>query len=379
MSDYYQTLGVFRDAADADIKKAYRKLAMEYHPDRNPSPEAEAKFKEISEAYQVLSDPDKRAHYDRFGTAPGAGGGGGGFGGGFQHVDLAEALNIFMRDFGGMGGLDGIFGGGGGRGPRRGQDVRVTVTLTLAEVARGAKKQIKVKTLTPCEACDGSGAAAGTKPVPCGTCQGSGEVRRAARSMFGQFVQVGPCPTCQGEGQVVRTPCEVCRGEGRLKGERTVTVEIPAGVSDQNYLTLRGQGATGPRGGEPGDLQVMLQVKPDERFERDGDDLWTELPLSFSQAALGMRATVPTPWGDEALEVPAGTQAGAVLRLRGKGLPRLDAKGTGDLNVRMHVWTPRGLSAEQRRLFGELAAHEGDPPARDGGGIWSRLKEALGA
>ncbi len=295
-------------------------------------------------------------------------------------MDLAEALNIFMRDFGGVGGgFEGIFGGGGGgSGPRRGQDVRVNVTLTLQEVAHGAKKRIKVKTLAACEACAGSGAAAGTEPVTCGTCRGSGEVRRAARSMFGQFVQVGPCPACQGEGTIVRSPCEVCRGEGRLKGERVVSVDIPAGVSDQNYLTLRGQGATGPRGGESGDLQVMIEIAEDDRFERDGDDLWLELPLSFSQAALGLTVPVPTPWGEEPLEVPAGAQAGTVLRLRGKGLPRLNAKGTGDLNVRLQVWTPRTLSAEQRRLFAELAEHEGDGPGKEGG-IWTRLKEALGA
>jgi molecular chaperone DnaJ len=380
VSDYYQTLGVFRDASEADIKKAYRKLAMEFHPDRNPSPEAEAKFKEISEAYTVLADADKRAHYDRFGSAPQGGGMGGGGFGGFQHVDLAEALNIFMRDFGGMGGgFEGIFGGGGGgKGPRRGQDVRVTVTLTLQEVAKGAKKNIKVKTLTTCAACTGTGAAKGTEPRPCHTCHGSGEVRRAARSMFGQFVQVGPCPTCQGEGTLIASPCEVCRGEGRTKGERTVSVDIPAGVSDQNYLTLRGQGATGPRGGEPGDLQVMLEIREDERFTRDGDDLWVELPVAFSQAALGFDVQVPTPWGDEPLEVPAGTQSGTVLRLRGKGLPHLNAKGIGDLNVRVQVWTPRGLSAEQRRLFAELAAHEADGPGKDGG-LWTKIKEVLGA
>jgi molecular chaperone DnaJ len=252
------------------------------------------------------------------------------------------------------------------------------VTLTLQEVARGAKKNIKVKTLTTCATCTGTGAAKGTEPRPCQTCHGSGEVRRAARSMFGQFVQVGPCPTCQGDGTLIATPCEVCRGEGRTKGERTVSVDIPAGVSDQNYLTLRGQGATGPRGGEPGDLQVMLEITEDERFTRDGDDLWVELPVAFSQAALGFDVQVPTPWGDEPLEVPAGTQSGTVLRLRGKGLPHLNAKGIGDLNVRVQVWTPRGLSAEQRRLFTELAAHEADGPGKDGG-LWTKIKEVLGA
>lgn len=380
MSDLYTTLGIARGASDDDIKKAYRKQAMEYHPDRNSAPDAEAKFKEISEAYQILSDPEKRAYYDRTGQAPGSGGGFGGAGGaGFQHIDLSEALNIFMRDFGGFGGFESIFGGG--RGPaevNRGQDIRVTVKLTLTEVALGAKRNIKIKTLTPCEPCGGTGAAKGTKPVKCGTCDGSGEVRRAARSMFGQFVQVGPCPACRGEGHVIRTPCEVCRGEGRVKGERTVTADIPAGVSDQNYLTMRGMGATGPRGGPSGDLQVMIEIAEDERFERQGDDLLLNLPLSFSQAALGVTATIPTPYGDEALEVPPGSQSGSVLRLRGKGIPRLGGTGVGDLNIRLHVWTPDELNDEQRQLFAELAKHEGEGPGRKGG-FWSKLKEALGA
>ncbi|HEU5039360.1 MAG TPA: DnaJ domain-containing protein, partial [Gemmatimonadales bacterium] len=237
MSDFYALLGVAREATEADIKKAYRKLAMEYHPDRNRAPEAEARFKEITEAYEVLRDPQKRAAYDRYGKA-GVGGGGGGFG--YHHVDLSEALNIFMRDFGGMGGFESIFGGGGARQDhRRGQDVRVTVKLTLAEVAAGVKKNVKLKTLERCQTCAGSGAKPGSRPSTCTTCNGSGEVRRAARSMFGQFVSVSPCPTCAGEGSVVLQPCEVCRGEGRLKGDRTVSVEVPAGVSSNNYLTLR--------------------------------------------------------------------------------------------------------------------------------------------
>jgi molecular chaperone DnaJ len=374
VSDYYDVLGVSRGATSDEVKKAYRKLAMEYHPDRNPSPEAEAKFKELSEAYQVLADADKRAHYDRFGSAPGASGGFGGF----DHVDLSEALNIFMRDFGGRGGFESLFGGGTAQEPRRGQDLRVSVRLTLDEVAQGSKRSIKVKTLVPCETCAGSGAGKGTKPVTCGTCNGSGEVRRAARSMFGQFVQVGACPTCHGEGTVVRTPCEICRGEGRVKGERTVSVDIPPGVSTQNYITLRGQGAAGPRGGPNGDLVVMIEVKDDERFTREGDDLWLDLPISFSQAALGVTATVPTPWGDQQLIIPSGTQSGTVLRLRGKGLPHLGSKGIGDLNARIAVWTPKSLNDEQRRLFASLSEHEADGPEAQSG-FWNKLKEALGA
>jgi molecular chaperone DnaJ len=375
VSDFYALLGVPRDCSEVEIKKAYRKLAMEHHPDRNSSPGAEAKFKEITEAYEVLRDPQKRAAYDRYGKA--GVGGQGGFG--FHHVDLSEALNIFMRDFGGLGGFESIFGGGGRRqDPRRGQDVRVTVKLSLTDVATGVKKTVRLKTLERCTACAGSGARPGTQPSRCSTCGGSGEVRRAARSMFGQFVSVSACPTCAGEGQVVLQPCEVCRGEGRVKGERTTTVEIPAGVSANNYLTLRGQGAAGPRNGPQGDLLVMLDVKQDERFERHGDDLVFDLPVSFSQAALGAQVTIPTVYGDEEIRVPPGTQPETVLRLKGRGLPVLGQSSKGDLLIRVRVWTPERLSDEQQRLFQQLATLEGEPPKRSPG-FWSKLKEALGA
>jgi molecular chaperone DnaJ len=374
--DLYDVLGVPRDASEDELKKAYRRLAMQYHPDRNKAAEAEAQFKEVAEAYEVLRDPQKRAAYDRYGHA-GLGGSAGPQG--FSHIDLSEALNIFMRDFGGFGGFESLFGGGQSPSEaRRGQDVRVTARLTLPEVATGAKRTIKLRTLVRCEACHGSGAAEGTRPSNCATCAGSGEVRRATRSVFGQFVSVSPCPTCAGEGVVIQSPCAVCRGEGRVKGDRSVTVEVPPGVSSNNYITLRGQGAAGPRNGPHGDLVVVLEVKEDDTWERHGEDLVYDLAVSFSQAALGTRLTVPSPWGDEPLELPSGLQSGQVLRIRGKGLPRLGRTGNGDLNVRVHVWTPESLNDEQRRLFKELARHEGDPPGR-GGSFWSRIKEALGA
>jgi molecular chaperone DnaJ len=375
VSDFYALLGVARTASEVEIKKAYRKLAMEYHPDRNSAPEAEARFKEITEAYEVLKDPEKRSAYDRYGKA--GVGAGGGFG--FHHVDLSEALNIFMRDFGGLGGFESLFGGGRSRADeRRGQDIRVTVRLTLTEVALGVKKAVKIKSPERCTLCQGRGAKAGTQPITCSACGGSGEVRRAARSMFGQFISVAACPTCNGEGSLVLEPCEVCRGEGRVRGERTVSVEIPAGVSSNNYLTLRGQGAAGPRGGPSGDLLVMIDIKDDERFERQGDDLIYDLPLSFSQSALGGEHDVPTPYGEEHLRIPAGTQTETVLRLRGKGLPVLGQDSKGDLLVRVHVWTPERLTSEQERLFQELSKLEGEPPKRTPG-FWSKLKEALGA
>ena len=378
MSEFYSLLGVARDASDADIKKAYRKLAMEFHPDRNPAADAEARFKEFTEAYEVLRDPQKRAAYDRYGKA-GLNGASGPQG--FHHVDLAEALSIFMRDFGGMGGFESMFGGGERRAPgdgRRGQDMRVNVRLTLEDVARGAKRTVKLKTLERCSNCNGSGARKGSKPQRCPTCAGAGEVRREARSVFGQFVSVSPCPTCGGEGEIIKEGCEICRGDGRVRADRSVTVEIPPGVTSNNYLTLRGQGPAGVRGGPAGDLIVMLEVKDDERFERQGDDLIHELPVSFSQAALGFEFRVPTATDETLVVIPPGTQSGTVIRLKGKGLPRLGQGGTGDLHVRVHVWTPDTLTDEQARIFRELAAHEGEPPSRSGG-LWSKIKEVLGA
>ena len=374
MSEYYRVLGVDRSASDDDIKKAYRRLAMQYHPDRNPAPDAEARFKEIAEAYEVLSDPGQRATYDRFGKA-GLGGAAAGAGG-FHQVNMAEALEMFMQNFGG---LESLFGGARERvDPRRGQDIKVTVKLTLEDVAHGVKKRVKLKTLEACHACDGSGARRGTRPVTCTACGGSGQVQRATRSVFGQFLSVAPCPTCGGEGAVIKEPCEICRGEGRLRAERTVSVDVPPGVDANQYINLRGQGAAGLRGGPAGDLMVMLDVREDDRFERHGEHLVHDLALSFSQAALGGQFTVPSPWGDQQLEVPAGTQAGTALKLRGKGLPRLNQGSTGDLVVRVHLWTPERLTPEQEALFRQLAAVEGEAP-RKGTGFWARVKEALGA
>ncbi len=381
MSDFYQLLNVARNAAENDIKKAYRKLAMELHPDRNKGHDAEERFKEVTEAYEVLRDPQKRAAYDRYGDAAFTRGGSRQGAQGFHHVDLAEALQIFMRDFGGGGGFDSIFGGGQrARGAaRRGQDLRVEVTLSMAEVATGAKRSLKLRTQATCETCTGTGAKPGTQPVTCTTCRGMGEVQRTAQSMFGQFVSVAPCPTCGGEGTVLKDPCDKCGGEGRRKAEKTVAVDIPAGVSSSNYLTLRGQGAAGPRGGPPGDLLVMLEVKDDERWTRQGDDLVYDLALSFSQAALGGTFTVPTPYGDEKVKVPAGTQGGTVFRLKAKGLPKLGSDGKGSLLVRTAVWTPETLTAEQQKLFGEIAKLEGEAPQKTTHGLWDRLRDALGA
>jgi molecular chaperone DnaJ len=378
MADFYATLGVARDASDDDIKKAYRKLAMQWHPDRNGgSKDAEEKFKSITEAYDVLRDPQKRAAYDRYGEAGLRGAGGGG---GFEHVDLSDALNIFMRDFGGFGDLFG--GGGGGRrggGPRAGSDIKLPLPLTLQEVATGVEKTVVMKVLDPCEKCEGSGAEPGSKPTSCGTCGGAGEVRRAQRSFFGQFVSVAPCPTCAGEGVVVASPCKSCRGEGRIRGEKTVRIQVPAGVATGQYMTLRGAGNVGPRSGPRGDVLVVFDVQEDERFERDGEDLFCEALVTYPQLVFGADITVPGVTGDLSLRVPEGTQSGTVFHLRGRGLPRVNASGTGDLHVRVQLWTPQEPSGEEAALIKQLGALQGAAPERREKSIWSKMKEALGA
>ena len=380
MKDYYDVLGVARDADAETIKKAYRKLALQYHPDRNEgSKDAEERFKEAAQAYEVLRDSEKRATYDRFGHAGLRGGPAGGYGG----FDFAEALSIFMRDFGGFG-VEDLFGGPTRRrSPRpRGADLRVRVPVTLDEVVAGVKKTVKLRVQEPCGACGGSGAAAGSAPVRCETCHGAGEVRRVQRSILGQLVSVTPCPACGGEGRRVADPCRECTGRGTEASERRIEVEVPPGVSTGDYITLRGQGNAGARGGERGDVQVVLEVEEDPRFVRDGADLVHELAVTFSQAALGAEVDVPLVGGASRVRLAPGTQSGHLMRLRGKGLPNLRGGTRGDLIVRVVVWTPTRLTAEQERALRELAAVEEAVPnersRETDRGLWSRLKEAFG-
>jgi molecular chaperone DnaJ len=336
---YYAILGVGPDADEAELKKIYRKLARMYHPDRNPGDKAaEERFKEVSEAYGVLSDPDKRAHYDRFGTAPP------GAGGGFQDVGFST---LFEDIF------EGFFGSerSGRRGrARRGDDLRYDLTLTLDEAAEGLEAKLQIPRLEPCEACAGAGIQPGTRPETCRTCRGQGQVR------FSQgFLTVArPCPECRGEGAINRSPCQECRGEGRQRRERLLEVAIPAGVEDGMQYRLSGRGDTGLLGGPPGDLYVVIHVSPHEIFTRQDDNLHCALPITFPQAALGDDVEVPTLKGTAKLTVPPGVQPGQQLRLRGKGMPHVRGRGRGDIVYEVVVEVPTRLTARQRELLEEF-------------------------
>jgi|SRR4051794_8893887 molecular chaperone DnaJ len=343
--DYYEVLGVARDASDGDIKKSFRRLARELHPDLNPGdPEAAERFREAAEAYEALSDPDKRARYDRFGHA--------GLSGAQFHTDQ------FM-DFGSLSDLLGAFFGdelfgGARRGPARGQDIGVAVEIAFTEAASGVRREVGYDVVAPCERCDGTGAEPGTVPDRCETCGGAGRVQRVQQTALGQFVQTGTCPACRGRGVTIEHPCAECNGAGRRPSRETVEVEIPAGIMDGQRIQLRGLGGAGEPGGQPGDLYVGVRVAPDARFERDGDDIVSVLDVPFTQAALGTTLNVETLDGEQAVELPAGTQPGDVLALRGKGMPHLRGRGRGDHRIVVNVLLPRKLDDAQRRLLEEF-------------------------
>jgi molecular chaperone DnaJ len=373
--DYYEVLGVERGAGEEVIKKAYRKLALQFHPDRNPGDhEAEANFKEATEAYEVLRDPDRRRRYDQFGHAAEAAGGGVAY----TDFDIADALRTFMRDFGGFGGFEDIFQQAGGRpgGPGRGQDLQVELALTLEEIAEGTTKRIRLKRSKSCETCKGTGAARGGR-TRCPDCQGQGQVRQVRSSLLGQFVSVTLCPRCHGEGDVVNDPCLQCRGHGSVADVANVEVKIPVGVAEGQYLTLPGEGNAGRRGGPAGDLLVFIREKPHDLFTRDGEDLLIEFPVGLPTLALGGKVDVPTLDGQAKITVPAGTQPDRVLRLRGKGLPRLHG-GTGDLLVRLRPVVPHKLGAREKELLEELAKLQDGKLPKPGKNFVERVKEAFG-
>ena len=375
MPDYFEVLEVQRTASDDEIKAAYRRLAMRWHPDRNNgSKEAEEKFKELTEAYDVLRDPQKRAMYERYGEA---GLRGGGMPGGFHHFDLSEALNVFMRDFG-FGGMEFGTARQGGS-VRTGADVKVTVQLTLEDVAKGVDRVVTIKLLDACDRCSGQGAEPGSRAQVCQSCGGAGEVRRAQRSFFGQFITVAPCPTCKGEGSVIASPCRKCRGDGRVRVDRDVNVHVPPGVATGQYMTLRGVGNAGSRGGPRGDIHVVFEVADDPRFDRDGEDLYTEVLVTYPQLVFGADLTVPTVTGSVVLSMPTGTQSGQVFHLRGRGLPRVNTGGTGDLHVRVQLWTPDRLTEKENQLIQELGTVQRSVPVDRGKSFWTRMRDALGA
>lgn len=369
MTDLYEVLGVTPEASADDIKKSYRKLARESHPDANPDdPEAEARFKDLSAAYEILSDPDKRERYDRYGNSNG--------------FDLSDP---FGSGAGGLGDLfDSFFGGGGspfgggGRprgpaGPPRGEDLDATALLEFTDAVFGCQCDVSVRTAVPCEECESSGAQPGTSAAPCPDCGGTGEVRVVRQTVLGQMMSASVCRRCGGQGQYLPSPCSVCDGAGRLIEDKTYTVDVPAGVDEGSTLRLTGRGAVGMRGGPPGDLYVRLRVKPHERFVRQGDDLVQDLEISMVQATLGASLPLETLDGFEELTVPRGTPVGKVFKLKGKGVPRLDGRGRGDLMIRIGVEIPTTLDEESEDLLRQYAVVRGESVAEPKEGFFSRF------
>lgn len=379
--DYYEILGLGRDASEEDIKKAYRKLALQCHPDRNPgNKDAEERFKETTEAYEVLKDPDKRARYDRFGYV-GVTGASEFEGFDFGTFDLSDALRAFMRDFGSFGVFDEFFGTTTTRTQRgrpRGEDLQIRLKLTLEEIATGVEKKIKLKTLQKCEVCESTGAEKGSSKRECPQCHGTGQIRRVSRSLFGQFASITTCNTCQGEGAVIDRICPHCNGHGRVKGISTINVKVPPGVTTGNYIPLRGAGNAGPRGGPAGDVIVFIEEEEHPTFMRHDDDIICEVPISFTQAALGDEIIIPTLDGNADLKIPSGTQSGKIFRFKNKGIPHLHGYGKGDELVRVMVWVPTHLTAEEKKLLKELAEKENMKPPKGDKSFFDKLRETLG-
>lgn len=373
--DYYELLEIDKSASDEDIKKAFRKMALKYHPDKNPGDKAaEEKFKEINEAYQVLSDPQKRSQYDQFGTtdfnSQGGFGGFEGFSGG-----------------GGFGGFSDIFGdifdmfGSGGRkpqnGPQRGADIEYKITLTFEEAAFGVKKDIDIFRNETCDTCHGSGARPGTSPKTCDKCRGTGQVKSQRNTPFGSFVSVTNCDKCHGEGRVIETPCTSCNGSGKIRRKRVVSINIPAGVDNGNTIPLRGEGEPGLKGGPAGDLYIQIRVTPHKLFKRQGVDMVCEVPISFIKASLGGEITVPTLEGDQKQSISEGTQPGTVIKLKGKGIPRIRGNGRGDLYVQLNVEIPKKLNDKQRELLNKLAQEFGEEPMDGKKSFMDKVKDAF--
>jgi molecular chaperone DnaJ len=368
--DYYEILGVSRDAPQDEIKKAYRKMALQHHPDRNPgSKQAEEKFKEAAEAYEVLGDTSKRQKYDQYGHE-------GVRGTDFRpFTDVNDIFSTFGDIFGGgMGGtiFDEMFGGQTRHrrrgGPAPGSDLKLRLKLTLEEVATGVEKKLKVKRWKACESCNGTGARSGQSMTTCPVCNGAGEIRQVSRSVFGQFVNITACQNCEGEGRVIKDPCTTCKGDGRVQGESTIKVNIPAGVTEGNYIPLRGEGNVGRRGGSPGDIVVVIEEEQHEFFTRRDNDVTLDVFISFPEAVLGADIEVPTLNGRSRLKIEPGTTSGTVLRMREKGIPHLNSFGRGDQLVRVNVWVPKVLNAQERAAIKQLLNYEHIGPEGGSGG-----------
>lgn len=375
--DYYEVLGVSKSASKDEIKKAYRKLAMKYHPDKNPGDAAaEEKFKEAAEAYEVLHDDDKRPRYDRFGHAGVSGSGGGG-----GHVNVEDIFSRFSDIFGGGGGgFESFFGGGRSRQRRSGQrggDLRMKVRMTLEEIYNGVDKKIKLKRYTTCGTCNGQGAASSDAYATCSTCGGAGEIRQQAGGGFFQQIVVRVCPTCEGEGRVITNPCQTCNGEGRVQSTDVIDVSIPAGIAEGMQLTMRGKGNAGKRGGPPGDLIILVEEIEHKDFERDGENVIYELFLNFADAALGTTVEVPTLSGKTRFKISPGTQSGKIFRLKGKGFPVINGYGRGDQLIQVHVWVPKSLSKDEKAALEKLRSSSNFDPSPSGTdkGFFQRIKD----
>ena len=373
--DFYEILGVQKNATDAELKKAYRQLALKYHPDKNPDNKAaEEKFKEAAEAYEILSDPQKRQRYDQFGHA-GMGGASGG-----PHMNMDDIFSHFGDIFGGAHPFGDFFGGGGGRGGRhvnRGTNLRIKVKLTLEEIAKGVEKKIKVNKFIHCESCKGTGAQGGSSYNTCPTCKGSGQVRRVTNTILGQMQTTSTCPTCGGEGQTIQNKCKTCHGSGLQRGEEVISINIPAGVAEGMQLSMSGKGNAAERGGIPGDLLIAIEEIPHESLMRDGNNLLYELYVNFADAALGMDVEIPTMEGRAKIKIDPGTQAGKVLRLKGKGLPEVNSRFKGDLLVNINVWTPQALTNEEKTMLEKLrtAPNFKPNPGKGDKSFFERMKE----
>ncbi len=380
--DYYEILGVSKSATKEEIKKAYRKVALKYHPDRNPdNKEAEEKFKEAAEAYEVLSDDNKKARYDRFGHA--GMGGGGGFGGGGMNME--DIFSQFGDIFGEGSPFESFFGGGGRSRRRRGSgtpgsNLRLKVKLSLEEIANGAQKKVKVKKYNTCGTCNGTGAKDNGSFQTCGTCNGNGAVRKVTNTILGQMQTTATCPTCNGEGKIITAKCGTCRGEGREYGEEVISIDIPAGVTEGVQLSMNGKGNAGQRGGGAGDLLINIEEVPHESLSRDGNNIIHDLFLNFAEAALGTTVEVPTISGKAKIKIPKGTQSGKLFRLKGKGLPALNGYGRGDQLIDVNIYTPTNLSNEEIEILERLKKSSNfDPIANNhnkkGKGFFDKMKD----